>query len=82
MLKPIAVKIEEIYIPAGRRKELDPDKVEAVAEEIMGEAEEQPIMVREGKGRYVLVKGVHRLEARKALGEETIQVFIVGAQLH
>jgi|TARA_B100000315_G_scaffold254609_1_gene296049 ParB-like chromosome segregation protein Spo0J len=82
LLKPITVKIEEIYVPAGRRKELDPQKVETVAEEIMEEAEEQPIMVREGKGRYVLVKGVHRLEARKALGEETIQVFIVGAQLH
>jgi ParB-like chromosome segregation protein Spo0J len=82
LLKPIAVKIEDIYVPAGRRKELDPEKIEAVAEEIMEEDEEQPIMVREGKGRYVLVSGVHRLEARKALGEETIQVFVVGAQLH
>ena len=82
MLKAIVVKIEEIYVPAERRKEIDLQKVEAVAEEIMEETEEQPIQVRRGKGRYVLVTGVHRLEARKALGEETIQVIIVGARLH
>ena len=44
------------------------------------EADERPIQVRRGKGHYVLVKGVHRLEARKALGEETIQAYIVRAQ--
>ncbi|MBT3990777.1 MAG: ParB N-terminal domain-containing protein [Rhodospirillaceae bacterium] len=82
MLKPIAIKIDDIYVPADRRKELDPDKVETVAEEIMEEAEEQPIMVRQGKDRYVLTRGVHRLEARKALGEETIQAIVVGAKLH
>ena len=82
MLKPIAIKIDDIYVPADRRKELDPDKVETVAEEIMEEAEEQPIMVRQGKDCYVLTRGVHRLEARKALGEETIQAIVVGAKLH
>lgn len=82
MLKPITVKITDIYVPADRRKELDPEKVETVAEEIMEEDEEQPIMVRQGKDRYVLTRGVHRLEARKALGEETIQAFVVGAKLH
>jgi ParB-like chromosome segregation protein Spo0J len=82
LLKPIAIKIDDIYVPADRRKELDPDKVETVAEEIMEEAEEQPIMVRQGKDRYVLTRGVHRLEARKALGEETIQAIVVGAKLH
>jgi ParB-like chromosome segregation protein Spo0J len=82
LLKPITVKITDIYVPADRRKELDPEKVETVAEEIMEEDEEQPIMVRQGKDRYVLTRGVHRLEARKALGEETIQAFVVGAKLH
>ena len=82
MLKAVTVKIEEIYVPAERRKEIDPQKIETVAEEIMAEAEEHPIQLRKGKGRYVLVSGVHRLEARKALGEETIQAFIVGARLH
>ncbi len=78
----VILKIEEIYVPVERRKELDLQSVESVAEEIMEEAEEQPILVRQGKDRYVLVKGVHRLEARKALGEETIQAFIVNARRH
>ena len=82
MLKAIVINIEEIYVPAGLRKELDPERVELVAEEIMEEAEEHPIQVRQGKDRYVLVKGVHRLEARKALGDKTIQAFIVAAQQH
>ena len=78
----VSLKIEEIYVPVERRKELDLQRVDSVAEKIIEEAEEQPILVRQGKDRYVLVKGVHRLEARKALGEETIQAFIVGARQH
>jgi uncharacterized ParB-like nuclease family protein len=78
----VSLKIEEIYVPVERRKELDLQRVESVAETIMEEAEERPIQVRRGKDRYVLVKGVHRLEARKALGEETIQAFIVNARRH
>ena len=82
MLKATVINIEKIYVPGGLRKELDPQRVELVAEEIMEEAEEHPIQVRQGKNRYVLIKGVHRLEARKALGDETIQAFIVAAQQH
>ena len=82
MLTTIVVKIEEIYVPMELRKHLDLQKVEAVAEKIMEEAQERPIQVRRGKGRYVLVKGVHRLEACKALGEETIQAYIVRARQH
>ena len=81
-MRAVVLRIDEIYIPTECRNELDLEKVEAVAEEIMDEAEERPIQVRPGKGRYVLIKGVHRLEARKALGEETIQAFIVSARLH
>jgi len=82
LLKAIVINIEEIYVPGGLRKELDPQKVELVAEEIMEEAEEHPIQVRQGKDRYVLIKGVHRLEARKALGDVTIEAYIVAAQQH
>ncbi len=79
-MRAINLRIDDIYVPAERRKELDPERVEAVAEDIMEETDERPIHVREGKGRYVLVKGVHRLEARKALGEVSIQAFIVSAR--
>lgn len=81
MLKAVAIKIDEIYVPASHRKTLDLKKVERVAEAIM-EEDELPIQVRRGKDRYVLVKGVHRLEARKALGDETIQAFLVAAHQH
>ena len=82
MLKAIFVKIEDVYVPAGRRKELDADKLDQAIEGIMEDVELEPIQVRNGDGRYVLVKGIHRLEARKALGDTNIQVFIVGARLH
>lgn len=82
MLKSVVVKIEDIYIPAGRRKELDPDKVLEVAEQIMDETNNRPIQVRKGKGRYVLIKGIHRLEAHRALGSVTIETYIVSAEQH
>lgn len=78
----VILKIEEIYVPTERRKELDLKRVESVAETIMEEAEQRPILVRRDKDRYILVKGVHRLEARKALGEDTIQAYIVSARRH
>jgi sulfiredoxin len=81
-LLAVTLKIDEIYVPSDRRKELDLQRMESVAEKIMEDAKEQPILVRRDKDRYILVKGVHRLEARKALGEETIQVFIVSARRH
>ncbi len=80
MLKSVFVTIDDIYVPADRRKELDPARVEEVAEQIMDEAESRPIQIREGKGRYVLVKGVHRLEARRSLGDDTIEAYIVSAR--
>ncbi len=82
MLKTVAVNIDEIYIPAERRKELDPEKVEMLAESIMEGTDERPIQVRQGKGRFVLVKGVNRLEARKSLGDSVIHAYIVSAQKH
>jgi len=80
MLKVIDVKIEDIYVPAARRKELQQSKVDEVSERMMdGDEKEKPIRVRAGKGRFVLLEGIHRLEASKALGEETIGAYIVQA---
>ena len=81
MLKPVSIKIDQIYVPIERVKELRAEKVNEVAEEIIEESNFPPIHVRKGKGRYVLVSGVHRLEAHKALGEITISAIIVGARL-
>ena len=81
MLKPISVKIDQIYVPKDRLKELNSERINIIAEEIIAEIEYQPIHLRKGKGRYVLVSGVHRLEAHKALVETNIQAIIVGVRL-
>lgn len=74
--------IDQIYVPAKRAKTLEAVKVEALAEDILENGQQVPIRVREGKGRYVLIEGLHRLEALRALGEETVDGFVVHARLH
>ena len=72
--------IEEIYVPTKRRKSLDEAKIDALAEDILENGQTTPIQVRQGKGRVVLVEGLHRLEACKALGEEKIRGYLVQAR--
>ena len=81
-LDDVSVRIAEIYVPAGRRHDVNPDVVAELAESILEEGLKVPISVREGDGRYVLVSGLQRLEACKALGEETITAIIVQARQH
>ncbi len=80
MLKSVPVPIAEIYVPTKHLKTIEPEKVETIAESIIEEGQRTPIQVRLGKGRYVLLTGVHRLEAMKALGEEAIDALIVSAR--
>ncbi|MDA1089561.1 MAG: ParB N-terminal domain-containing protein [Proteobacteria bacterium] len=80
MLKVQKVPINEIYVPVKRRKTLDPAKVEALAEDILENGQKVPIQVRQGKGRFVLVEGLHRLEACMSLGDDKIQSYLVQAQ--
>jgi len=80
MLKAVKVPLDEIYIPTDRRKTLDGGKVEVLAESILEEGLNKPIQVRQGKGRYVLVTGLHRLEALRSLGENTADAYIVAAR--
>ena len=80
MLKLEKVPINEIYVPVGRRKTLDPAKAEALAEDILENGHKVPIQVRQGKGRFVLVEGLHRLEACISLGEDKISSYLVQAQ--
>ncbi len=77
MLKTDVINLDEIYVPVKRRKTLSSTKVEAIAESFLENGQQTPIQVRPDKDRYVLVTGLHRFEALKALGEETIQVLIV-----
>jgi len=41
-----------------------------------------PILVRPDGDRFVLVEGLHRIEACKALGEETIYGYLTQAPKH
>jgi len=76
------VPIGDVYVPVKRKKTLEADKVEAIAESILEEGQKTPIQVRQGDGRLVLVEGLHRLEACRALGEATIQAIFVQARQH
>ncbi|NVJ98163.1 MAG: ParB N-terminal domain-containing protein [Alphaproteobacteria bacterium] len=79
MLKIVPIKVDEIYIPTARRGELNQSQLDAVTEKMLNGEEQKPIRVRRGKGRFVLIEGVHRLEASKALGEAEIGAYIVQA---
>ncbi len=80
LMKPVVLRIDEIYVPTALRKPVDPQKLEAIAESIAEIGQQAPILVRPDKARYVLVSGLHRLEACKALGETTVIVNIVQAR--
>ncbi|MDP6391212.1 MAG: ParB N-terminal domain-containing protein [Alphaproteobacteria bacterium] len=73
-------QIADIYVPAAKRKTLDPKIVDEIAESMLEEGQRTPIQVRQDGERYVLIEGLHRLEACKALGEETIVGLLVQAR--
>jgi ParB-like chromosome segregation protein Spo0J len=73
-------RIEDIYVPAKRRRTLDPQTVNTIAESMLEEGQKMPILVRRDGERLVLVEGLQRLEACRSLGEETIVGIIVQAR--
>ncbi|MEE8188763.1 MAG: ParB N-terminal domain-containing protein [Kiloniellales bacterium] len=78
----VSIRIDEIYVPAKRRREIKPEVVEELAESILEEGLKVPISVRRDSERYVLVSGLQRLEAMKALGEEAITAVVTVARQH
>lgn len=82
MMKREMFEIARIYVPVKRRATLDRAKVDALAQSILAEGLQQPIWVRPDGARFVLVEGLHRLEAAKALGETTIAGYRVAARKH
>lgn len=82
MMKRETFAITSIYVPAKRRATLDAAKAREIAESILKVGQQTPIMVRKDGDRFVLVEGLHRLEACKQLGEETILGYLVQARLH
>ncbi len=82
MLKIHRVVIGDIYVPAGLRKTLDLAAAEALAEDILENGMKVPIQVRHDGKRYILVDGLHRMEAAKLLGETAIDALLVQARRH
>ena len=82
MLKRESFKIADIYVPVKRRATLKPSTVQELAQDMLVNGQKTPILVRRDGDRFVLVEGLHRLEACKALGEETIVGYLVQAAKH
>jgi sulfiredoxin len=82
MLKRESFPVANIYVPIKRRSTLDQARVDDIAKSMLENGQQTPILVREDGARFVLVEGLHRLEAAKALGEETIVGFRVDARKH
>ncbi len=85
MLEKHALPTDQIHVPVKRVKTLDPEKVEALAEDMLENGQQIPIRCRidpkASEPRYILVEGYHRLEAARALGEATITSYLVQARL-
>jgi sulfiredoxin len=81
-LKREIFPISDIYVPVKRRATLKPELVQEIAASMLEVGQQTPIMVRQDGTRLVLVEGLHRLEACKALGETTIQGYLVQSRKH
>ena len=82
MMKRETFAIANIYVPVKRRATLDPKKAQAIAESMLQVGQQTPILVRQDGERFVLVEGLHRWEACKQLGEDTIVGYLVQARQH
>lgn len=79
-MREVKVDIAKVYVPMARRKSLDPARVAALAEDILENGQQAPILVRPDAERLVLVEGLHRLEACRALGDDTVVALMVQAR--
>jgi sulfiredoxin len=82
MMKRETLAIADIYVPVKRRATRDQKRVDEIATSMLDKGQQAPILVRADGARFVLVEGLHRLEAAKALGEKTIFCFLVDARRH
>ena len=84
MLEKHIFDIAAVRVPVKRARTLDPARVEALAEDMLEHGQKAPIRVRidpDRPGAYVLVEGLHRLEALRALGEASVEAVIVRAPI-
>jgi len=82
MMKRENFPVANIYVPVKRRTTLVQAKVDELAAAILKDGQTTPILVRVDGERFVLIEGLHRLEAAKKLGETTIAGYRVDARKH
>ena len=82
MLEKQTILLSDIRVPAKRGKTLDPVKVQQIAEDMIENSQTTPIQLRRDGAGFVLVEGLHRLEAVRALGGTSIDAYLVRARLH
>jgi ParB-like chromosome segregation protein Spo0J len=74
--------VADIYVPVKRRATLEQKRVDEIDASMLQDGQQMPILVRPDGARFVLVEGLHRLEAAKALGETTVVGYRVDARKH
>lgn len=82
MLQKKPYPIDKVHVPVKRTKTLDAEKVQDLANDILENGQTTPIRIRADGDRFVLIEGYHRLEALRALGEATVEAYLVQARLH
>jgi ParB-like chromosome segregation protein Spo0J len=65
------IPVDEIEV-AGKRRQLNPEKVRELKESVAKLGLRTPLTIRLVKGKKYLIAGFHRLEAVKALGLKTV----------
>ena len=82
MLIKESFPLGSIRVPVKRMKTLESAKVDEIAEDMLENGQVTPIRVRKSKDGFVLIEGLHRVEALKALGEDTVIGYLVKAVQH
>jgi sulfiredoxin len=82
MMKREPIPIDDVYVPTKRRATLNLKTVDEIAESILQVGQRSPILVRRDGERFVLVEGLHRLEACRKLGEATVFGYVVDSRKH
>jgi sulfiredoxin len=70
MMKRETFAVADIYVPVKRRATLVQKRMDEIAASMLDVGQQTPILVRADGARFVLVEGLHRLEAVKALRRE------------
>ena len=82
MMKRETFAVADIYVPVKRRATLVQERVDEIATSMLDVGQQTPILVRADGARFVLIEGLHRLEACRQLGEKTIIGYLVQARRH